>query len=60
MTTTATAAVETLVAEGYTRADVLAAVDSLIDAGLELNQPDEGDTVLTEDEVQVLRDQLQA
>lgn len=37
---TAEWAVEILVAEGHDRADVLAALDSLIDAGLELDQPE--------------------
>ena len=46
-----------LVGEGLNRADVLAVIDSLIDAGLELDQPDTG-TVLSQPEVGVLRAQL--
>ncbi|WP_190824721.1 hypothetical protein [Saccharopolyspora pogona] len=54
---TAEQAVTTLTAEGHDRADVVAAIDSLIVAGLELPQPDEG-TVISDAEMQVLRDQL--
>jgi len=43
--------------EGYAVADVEAAIDSMIAAGLELDQPDEG-LVLTGTEVDLLRDQL--
>lgn len=49
--------VEILVAEGYARPDVLAAIDSLITAGLELPQSDDGYRI-TGDELQVLRNQL--
>lgn len=56
-TYTAEQAVNTLVAEGHDRAAVTAAFDSLVDAGLELDQPDEG-YLLTAAEVDVLRDQL--
>lgn len=52
---TATAAVETLVSEGYAQADVLAAYDSLIESGLKF---DTDDNAITADELQVLRDQL--
>jgi prevent-host-death family protein len=52
-----TEAVRTLTSEGFSRADVQTAVDSLIDAGLELPQPDDG-YEFTEGEVDVLRDQL--
>ncbi len=46
-----------LVREGYASSDVLAVLDSLIDAGLELDQPDEG-YLLTDDEVSLVRVQL--
>ena len=45
--------VDMLIAEGYARADVLTAYDSLIESGVE----DEANA-LTAEEVQVLRDQL--
>jgi|GEM_PF-3751675 len=54
---TVEAAANQLVAEGYARDDVVAAIDSLIDAGLSLDQPDEG-YVITGDELGVLRAQL--
>lgn len=57
-TITAETALTTLTAEGHDRADVLAAIDSLIDAGLELDQPEQGGYVLTAGEVDVLRDHL--
>ena len=46
-----------LVTEGFDRADVEAVIDSLINAGLELGQPDQG-TLISNAEVGVLRDQL--
>lgn len=46
-----------LVSEGHEPADVVAAIDSLINAGLELDQPEEG-RAFTTGEVDVLRDQL--
>ena len=59
MTTTTTipadAVVELLVSEGYATADVLATVDSLIEAGVESD-----DNSLTEADIQVCRDQLDA
>jgi hypothetical protein len=48
---------DTLEAEGYPAADVEAALNSLIDAGPELDQPD-GTWLFTPDEVDVLRRQL--
>ena len=50
-------AITMLADEGYAVADVEAAIDSMIAAGLELDQPDEG-LVLTGTEVDLLRDQL--
>lgn len=50
-------AITILTREGHDRADVEAAFNSLVDAGFELDQPDE-DYLLTGDEVDVLRDQL--
>ena len=58
-TFTAEQAVEILTAEGYAKDDVVAVIDSLIDAGLDLPQPDEG-TVISNGEMQVLREQLQS
>ena len=55
----ATSAVDVLTAEGHETADVLAAIDSLIDSGLtiaELTATDEA--WITDVELQVLRDQL--
>jgi hypothetical protein len=43
--------------QGHHLADITAALDSLVDAGLELDQPD-NDWLLTDAEVGVLRDQL--
>jgi hypothetical protein len=45
-----------LQAEGFSTDDIDAAIDSLIDTGIEY--ADEDELLLTEDEVQVLRDQL--
>ena len=59
MTLTADQAVAILIGEGYDRAVVLAAVDSLIVAGLDAEQPDDG-TLLTAGELDVLREQLDA
>lgn len=62
-TYTAEQAVEELVYAGYDRDDVGAVVDSLIDAGLELPQPDDDDDaqyVLTAEEVELVRTQLAA
>jgi hypothetical protein len=56
---TDTQAVETLTGEGYSRADVLAVIDSMIDAGLSLAQPNEGH-VFTVGELDALRMQLGA
>lgn len=50
-----TAAVDTLVAEGYAEADILAAYGSLIDAGPEVNNDE---NAITPAELDVLRDQL--
>jgi prevent-host-death family protein len=57
VTITADAAVTALVSEGHDRADVVAAIDSLINAGLDLEQPDDG-TILSYGELDVLREQL--
>lgn len=57
MRITAEDAINTLVSEGHDRDDAVAAFDSLIDAGLELAQPDDG-CVITPEELDVLRDQL--
>lgn len=46
-----------LVAEGFSTDDIDAAIDSLVDAG-EMTYADEDELLLTEDEVGVLRDQL--
>lgn len=46
-----------LVADGWDRDDVSTAIDSLIEAGLDADQPDDGH-VLTDDEIDVVRDQL--
>lgn len=54
-TLTADEAVATLTAEGYDRGDVTAAIDSLIDAGLDAEQPDTH-TVLTAAEVDLVRE----
>ena len=58
MTTTINAETATLIltAEGYNAADVLAAIDSLIEAGLTVESDNE--TVLTDDEMDLVRDQL--
>jgi hypothetical protein len=56
-TYTAEQTVTTLTCEGYPEADVLAAIDSLIEAGLELDQPDDG-RIISAAEVDVLRAQL--
>jgi hypothetical protein len=53
----AQAAIDALVTEGHPRDDVQAAFDSMVDAGFQLDQPDEG-YVLTPGEVDVLREQL--
>jgi len=59
-TVTAEAAYDILVAEGFAKADVTAAIDSLIDAGLETpdEQQLEDGYVLAPGEVAVVRDQL--
>jgi len=59
MTATCTAeqTVTTLTAEGNPEADILAAIDSLIESGLELDQPENG-RIFSAGEVDVLRDQL--
>lgn len=49
--------VETLLTEGYTPEDVDAAIDSMITAGLVLEQPDEG-YLFTAGELDLLRKQL--
>lgn len=54
---TAATAVATLVAEGHREADVIAAYDSLIAAGLE---NDTDDNSITADELDLLREQLAA
>lgn len=46
-----------LVADGWDRDDVATAIDSLIASGLDADQPDDGH-VLTDDEIDVVRDQL--
>jgi hypothetical protein len=56
-TYTADQAVAILTGEGFDIADVNAAFDSMVDAGFELAQPDDG-YILTAVEVDVLRDQL--
>jgi hypothetical protein len=53
-------AFDTLTAEGYRPQDVDDALNSMVGAGFELPQPDEGDYVLTIAELVVLRDQLEA
>jgi len=50
-------AIEALVLEGFRRADVAAGIDTAIDAGLVLPQPDD-DTILTQDEVDQVREEL--
>ena len=61
MTTTDTitpdAAVTILTAEGHTLADVLAALDSLIAAGVD-HAADDGSALLTGDDLDVVRKQL--
>ena len=54
---TADTAVETLIAEGYDRAAVLAAYDALIDAGLEVQNDD---NAITAGDLNVLREQLES
>jgi len=54
---TSSQALTVLTAEGHTTDNVHAAIDSMIDAGLELDQPDDG-YVFTAAEMGVLRDQL--
>lgn len=54
---TADDAVAALTAEGYGQGDVTAAIGSLIDAGLDAEQPDTH-TVLTAAEVGVIREQV--
>lgn len=54
---TADDALIALVNEGYDRADVVAVIDSLINAGLELDQPDDA-TMLTAGELDLVRTQL--
>lgn len=56
---TADDALAVLVAEGHHTNDVHAAIDSLIDAGLELDQPDDGH-VISAAELDLLREQLAA
>jgi hypothetical protein len=60
MTTTYTTSTvhDILTAEGHDGAVVDAALNSMVDAGFELPQPDEGDYILTEDELGLLREQL--
>ena len=55
----ATEVINRMVAEGHDLDDVQAVFDSLVEAGLELEQPEEG-WVLTGDEVEVLYDQVGA
>lgn len=50
-------AVQALMADGFSRGDVLTIVDNCIDAGLDLPQPDDGYR-FTEGEVQIMREQL--
>lgn len=50
-------ALRILVDEGYEHIEVLAAIDSLVDAGLDLPQPEDG-YLLTAAELDVLRRQL--
>jgi hypothetical protein len=59
MTTTYTTdqAINTLVNEGFSSFDAEAAFNSLVDAGLDLDQPDDG-YVITSAELDVLRAQL--
>ena len=47
-------AIETLTSEGYARGDVVAAIDSLIDSGIESWGS------LTADEMSVVREQLES
>ncbi|MBX6360057.1 MAG: hypothetical protein IRZ03_08255 [Acidobacterium ailaaui] len=57
---TAEEAVESLVGEGFDRADVIAVIDSLINSGeFQLPQPDDG-WVFTEGELDLARDQLRS
>lgn len=51
------AATDLLVTEGYDRDDVTALLDSVINAGLELDQPDEG-TLFSADELDTVREEL--
>ena len=57
MSVTVEQAIDRLTAQGHAEADVVAVVDALIAAGLELEQPDDG-TVLTEGEVELVRADL--
>lgn len=54
-----TQAAQALMADGFSRGDVLATIDSCISAGLELPQPDDGYR-FTEGEIDVMREQLSA
>lgn len=60
MTTyTAAQAVETLTAAGYAEADVLAVIDSLIDAGAEGDYDEDAETqMFTAGDMSVLADEL--
>ena len=46
-----------LTREGFAHGDISAVFDSMVNAGLELDQPDDG-YVLTDAEVDLLREQL--
>jgi hypothetical protein len=56
-TYTVSQAIDRLITEGFERADINATLNSLIEAGLELPQPDDN-YVLGESDMSVLRDQL--
>jgi len=58
MSITATTAVQTLTDAGYDEADVLAAIDSLIDAGLDAEQDDDNETLFSESDMAVIKAQL--
>jgi ApbE superfamily uncharacterized protein (UPF0280 family) len=59
ITTTTAQATATLVAEGYDEADVTAVINNLIAEGVDIEeQSEDGVTIITLDEVGILRRQL--
>ncbi len=59
-TQTAEQAADLLVSEGFQRAEVLAAIDSLIDAGLDLVDQPDYEWLLSDIDMSVLRAQLRS